>query len=70
MQPTLLYPTFYEHVNSTPTVHCFCRRECEDRRDAWKQEMQSCEQDLALLKQYRDTDTATDPKTGQSHRAR
>ena len=49
---------------------CLCRASCEQRWDAFNHEMQSLEQDLALLKQYREDNAVTDPRSGQIHRAK
>ena len=52
---------------------CARRKACEARRDACMYEKQSLEQDLDLLRQYRDNDTVVDNRTGvtgQEFRAR
>ena len=45
-------------------IPCMYRGQCQERHDALNHEIQSLEQDLNLLKQYRDGDCVVDPSPG------
>lgn len=45
-------------------IACMYRGQCQERQDSLSHEIQSLEQDLNLLKQYRDGDCVVDPSPG------